>query len=209
MSDPFPPQALDDIVRLGTGEGRDLHFRALFDAYSPRLRRFFRRHGRTPTEVEDLTQEVWVRVLRDKKAFSSTLEFEPWLMTIAGNLYRNDLRARMAAKRAAPEVPIDHLEEGAVPVLGDGAGPAAVDSPLGAVLDRERRIQVSAALTELPDKMRRCFQLRYDGGFKYHEIAALLDISIETVKAHLYQARRKLKARLSPFADAAPEEDPH
>lgn len=213
MPDPSSPRALDDVVRLGTGEGRDLHFRALCDTYTPSLRRFFfSRHGRSAAEVEDLTQEVWIRVYRDGRAFLSSLEFSRWLMTIAANVYRNYVRDRTAAKRAAQEVPIDRLEEGAVPAVGVATAPGspgATEDPLGAVLDHEGRALLARAIGELPDKMRRCALLRYPGGFAYDEIATLLGISIETVKAHLYQARRKLKARLSPYFDTAPEEDPH
>jgi DNA-directed RNA polymerase specialized sigma24 family protein len=50
--------------------------------------------------------------------------------------------------------------------------------------------------------MRRCVVLRVDYDLKYKDIAALMRISIETVKAHLFQARKQLKAKLGDyFAD--------
>jgi len=44
--------------------------------------------------------------------------------------------------------------------------------------------------------MRLCCILRYKEGYKYHELSRLMGISIETVKAHLFQARKRLALRL-------------
>lgn len=209
MLDAISPCALDDVVRLGTGEARSAHFRPLVEAFAPRIRRFFGKK-RGAAEVDDLTQETFLRVYRSERSFQSATEFEPWLVTIAANLYRNDVRARTAEKRLAPEAPLALLEEVAVPAAVPGAASGLagrVEDPLEAALGQEERDQLARALHELPDKMRRCALLRYQGDFTYQEIAAMLNVSIETVKAHLYQARRKLKTRLSPYFDRAAEED--
>ena len=64
------------------------------------------------------------------------------------------------------------------------------------VIKGEQLAAFRAALQELPDQMRRCCLLRYEKGLKYQEIAVVMKISIETVKAHLHQARKRLAARL-------------
>jgi RNA polymerase sigma factor (sigma-70 family) len=65
------------------------------------------------------------------------------------------------------------------------------------VLERERTVALSQAIQGLPEQMRTCFLLRYDQGRKYKEIAVLMKISIDTVKAHLFQARKRLKLELT------------
>ena len=56
--------------------------------------------------------------------------------------------------------------------------------------------------------MRRCLVLRVYQEMKYREIAALLRLSPETVKVHLFQARKRLREELGPyFADAVPEDE--
>jgi RNA polymerase sigma-70 factor (ECF subfamily) len=61
----------------------------------------------------------------------------------------------------------------------------------------EERVRIlRQALGELPPKMRQVVYLRLDQGLKYREIAAAARVSIDTVKAHLHQARRQLEARL-------------
>ena len=68
---------------------------------------------------------------------------------------------------------------------------------LDAVLLKERRGQLEEAIRELPRQMRRCLVLRVYRELSYREIATALKLSIDTVKAHLFQARKKLKERLN------------
>ena len=57
-------------------------------------------------------------------------------------------------------------------------------------------------MAALPAQMRRCVELRVHQDLRYKEIADLMQVSIDTVKAHLYQARQQLKGKLSGyFAD--------
>jgi len=55
------------------------------------------------------------------------------------------------------------------------------------------------ALVQLPQQMRRCAQLRVVHDLSYVEIAELMGISVNTVKAHLHQAQKALRAQLSPY----------
>ena len=79
------------------------------------------------------------------------------------------------------------------------------DSPnqLERLIDRERLTQVEALVAAMPEPMRTCFGLRYDHGYKYREIAVLMRVSIDTVKAHLHQAKERLKEKLA--LDLGPE----
>jgi RNA polymerase sigma-70 factor (ECF subfamily) len=97
-----------------------------------------------------------------------------------------------AEKRDAPEIPITPpLEDGTV--SGLGFEPIAEEpSALESLIARERREKLRAALQKLPAQMRTCCILRYERGLKYQEIAKIMKISIETVKAHLHQARKRL-----------------
>jgi RNA polymerase sigma-70 factor (ECF subfamily) len=61
------------------------------------------------------------------------------------------------------------------------------------MLEQERAEKLSRAIKEMPEQMRTCFLLRYDQGRKYKEIAVIMKITIDTVKAHLHQAKKRLK----------------
>ena len=65
------------------------------------------------------------------------------------------------------------------------------------MLASERLAKVTEALGQLPTQMRRCAQLRIVEDRSYAEISAIIGISINTVKAHLHQAKKTLKDKLS------------
>jgi RNA polymerase sigma-70 factor (ECF subfamily) len=134
---------------------------------------------------------VFSRVFKAIDTFRRESRFERWLFEIAANAFRNYLRSRGADKRDAVElsmdVPVD--EEGPLRAreLASGDG-----TPLDGMIERERQDKLRSALRRLPAKMRTCCLLRYEKGLKYQEIATVMKISIETVKAHLHQARKLL-----------------
>ena len=65
-----------------------------------------------------------------------------------------------------------------------------------ALLEKERRDKLDEAIQSLPPQMRRCVQLRVIKMLSLAEIAAVMHISINTVKAHLHQAKKALKEEL-------------
>ena len=70
---------------------------------------------------------------------------------------------------------------------------------LDSLLDEERWRALRAAVAELPEQMRDCLILRLYHQLSYREIAVIKKISIETVKAHLSRARKKLQEKLPGF----------
>jgi RNA polymerase sigma-70 factor (ECF subfamily) len=67
------------------------------------------------------------------------------------------------------------------------------------LLDEEQRRALRAAVAELPEQMRDCLTLRLYHQRSYNEIAVIKKISVETVKAHLFRAREKLREKLAGF----------
>jgi RNA polymerase sigma-70 factor, ECF subfamily len=204
--DPLRRAALDELVRLATtGEQREEAFRRLFREYFPRVRAFFSKRTGSPTEIEDLAQETFLRAHRGLVPFTRSAAFEAWLFEIAGNVWNNACRDRHAAKRTGQEAPLELLDSVSTAVASPPGGPAPRD-PLRSYLDREQLALIDKALGSLPAKMRLCTVLRYHQDLKYREIADVTGIGIGTVKAHLYQAHKKLKDLLGAYFDV-PEED--
>lgn len=186
-----------------TGEDPDGAFRGLFEHYYRPVWRFFARRGVPYERCHDLTQETFVRVLTGMDGFRGEARFETWLFRIAVNTHRKDLRYGAAEKRAAQEVSLADPEGGGlrndaeVAATPDFPGAEPVREPLDDVLDRERLRALRSAVAELPTQMRRCVALRVYHELAYKEIAALMQVSIETVKAHLFQARKRLRTALA------------
>ena len=176
------------------GEDRELKFESLFERYSQPVAYFFARRGFSPEECSELAQETFLGAYKGMDRFRNDSKVETWLFTIAANIWRNELRSRSAEKREGQEVPLDDSRENSGPRLIEVL--AGDEGPLEGLLEMERRSRVRAALEELPPQMRRCLVLRIDRQLKYREIAELQQISIDTVKSQLYQARERLRASL-------------
>lgn len=158
------------------------------------IRVFFIVRRFSTEEAEDLAQETFSRVWRGIRQLEDEEAKEGWLYQIAKNIYKNHLRHRDAGKRKGREIPLD-----------DGEGnffdlPDPQIDPLGDALEGERALWLRAAIESLPKKMSRVVLLYLDGQ-SYGEIATLLLVSEETVRAHLFQARRRLRDILTDPAE--------
>lgn len=162
----------------------------LFQRYYRPVVAFFLRKGFTFDESRDLAQDTFLRVFNKWESFRGESSIETWLFQIAANLYKNTLRSRQTQKRDAQEVPLDRDE---VAELG-----SRESDPLRVVLTEEQARLLWSALEKLPPQMRQAVLLRIRD-LKYREIADVMHVSIETVKAHLYQARQQFRKLLADY----------
>lgn len=179
------------ITDLGPGEQGFMDTpEDLFRRYYRPVASFFMKRGFSSEESRDLAQETFLRVYSKWDSFRGDSSAETWLFQIAANLYKNKLRSLQTQKRDAQEVSMDaEMVE-----LG-----SRESDPLRTVLTEERTQRLRVALEDLPPQMRQAVLLRVDGDLKYREIADVMHVSIETVKAHLYQARQHLRDRLADY----------
>ena len=164
----------------------------LFRRYHRPMVAYFVRRGFSVEESRDLAQETFLRVFNKWDSFRGESSVETWLFQIAANLYKNTLRSLQAQKRDAQEVSLESTETAAD--LG-----SRERDPLHVVLTDEKVRVLRIAFEDLPPQMRQAVLLRVGGDMKYREIADVMHVSIETVKAHLYQARQHLRDRLADY----------
>lgn len=140
--------------------------------------------------AEDAAQEAFVRAFRAIRSFRLGRPFAPWLYRIVVN------EARRAARRinrpTPPAFPTDVLDQ-------------EVASPESLTLDRERRVQLWAAIHGLDEDHRVVLTLKYLRGFTAAEVATVLGLRPSTVKSRLYVARQRLLAVLGPAKGAVVE----
>lgn len=177
------------IQRLQTGKNRESSFRILFDSYFHPLQRFFTRKGFAREDTLDLTQETLLGIYRSVRDFRHEARFETWLYRVATTTYLKRLRTGSAVKRSGVETSLDDITPAHEP-------PAPSEDQLGNVLDDERRQAMREAIAELPEKMRKCLTLRIYHELSYRDIATVMNLKINTVKAHLFQAKEKLREKL-------------
>ncbi|HYG61089.1 MAG TPA: RNA polymerase sigma factor [Thermoanaerobaculia bacterium] len=181
------------VTELQAGIRVELNSRRIFDSFYPWIHRFFRHRGYAPQDCEDLAQETLFQVFDRIDSYRHEGPFKSWVFAVAANLHRRKYRWRHREKRNATEVSITPATE-EDPVAPEPVAPG--DSPAREAYERERREALAQALKRLPPQMRQVLTLRIDQDLKYREIAEVLHISIETVKAHLFQARQRLRAEL-------------
>lgn len=131
------------------------------------------------SEAEELTQDVFVRAWQKLHTFRGDAAFSTWLHRLAVNVFLGHLRSRKRDRERFVESEA-HLER------------ASTRSP-GA----EARVDLEAALEELPDGARQVFVLHDVEGFKHDEIAAMLGVAAGTSKSQLHRARSILREQLS------------
>lgn len=156
---------------------------ALFTAYHDRIRRYIAGMVRDPAEAEDLTQETFLRAHRRQETLRDPNAARGWLYRIATRVCVDRLRKR------GPLVALGSEEE------MHPARPAALESPSGheTVERAETSACVQRCLDHLPDSYRAVILLYEAHGLTAAEIAALLGVSLATVKIRLHRARRRLQ----------------
>lgn len=175
------------IEQLRSGIDKEQSFRIVFDRYYVPVQKFFAKRVFSAEDRLDLTQETFLRVYKGIGSFRGEAQFGTWLFRIAHNTYLKWLR-----RADRPEILLGGEDDEAV-----DDGPVSEDpSPLDQALEQQRHELVQEAIEDLPDQMRRCTQLRIEQDLSYGEIATTLRLSVQTVKVHLFQARKKLKKSL-------------
>src|SRR5215204_5347199 len=102
----------DDDVGTSRSLGDDEEsFRALFTHYYRPILSFFIQRGFPADESQDLTQETFLRVFQGIGQFRGEASFQTWLLRIATNVWHNEIRHRMAAKRAATAIPLEEATQ--------------------------------------------------------------------------------------------------
>jgi RNA polymerase sigma-70 factor (ECF subfamily) len=192
-SDPI----LELVKQIQAGIRVEENSEKLFQRFRPRVQSFFNRKGFSAEEGRDLTQDVFLRVFSGIRTFRGDSRFERWLWEIAAHIFFNEVRRRRTEKRDGLEQSLDAPVENDEGTSSARPFPSPAPNPEDQAVKRQQAAAFHAALLELPDQMRRCCLLRYEKGLKYQEIAIVMKISIETVKAHLHQARKRLAARLA------------
>lgn len=170
-------------------------FQETFHHYYRPVYAFFSRRGFPAADCEDLTQETFLRVYRGQADWRREGSLEGWIRRIAANLWKNELRRRAAGKREGREVELDEEHTPAAARIDGIAAGWRPQDPGSALRSSEEVSRIEAALAALPPRMRRCVLLRAQG-LKYREISDLMQLSIETVKSHIHQGRKRLLAEL-------------
>jgi RNA polymerase sigma-70 factor (ECF subfamily) len=184
------------VTRAQKGDKRA--FGLLVEKYQRKLARLLSRYVRDPAEVEDVTQEAFVKAYRALPAFRGDSAFYTWLYRIGINTAKNYL---MAMGRRAPtttEVEAEDAES-----HEDGEQLRDISSPESMLLSKEIAATVNDTIQALPEELRTAIQLREIEGMSYEEIAKVMECPIGTVRSRIFRAREAIAERLRPLLDTS------
>jgi RNA polymerase sigma factor (sigma-70 family) len=143
------------------------------------------------SDVEDIAQQVFIRVWKSARRYVPRAKFTTWLLKITRNLVFNELRR---TKRHAL-VPLQSEPGVEDPPLKDEINLA----PDASLLESELQRTIEEAILQLPETQRLALVLRRYEQLSYEQIAEVLDLSVPAVKSVLFRARSELRSRLSKY----------
>jgi RNA polymerase sigma-70 factor (ECF subfamily) len=146
------------------------------------------------SDVEDIAQQVFIRVWKSAGRYRPRAKFTTWLLKITRNLVFNELR-RTKRRAQIPLQPDPEAEEIALP-------DDVTSAPDASLLENELQRAIENAITQLPDTQRMALILRRYEDLSYEDIAEVLDLSVPAVKSLLFRARTELRARLAKYLNA-------
>jgi RNA polymerase sigma-70 factor (ECF subfamily) len=178
------------LMRL-VGRGDTSAFEELIEKHQALVAGTVARMLGSNSDVEDIAQQVFIRVWKSARRYVPRAKFTTWLLKITRNLVFNELRR---TKRRA-HVPLQPEASAEDPPLKDEMNLA----PDASLLEAELRRTIEEAILQLPETQRMALVLRRYEELSYEQIAEVLDLSVPAVKSVLFRARSELRSRLSKY----------
>ena len=171
-------------------------FELLVEKYQRKLARLLSRFIRDPAEVEDVTQEAFIKAYRALPAFRGDSAFYTWLYRIGINTAKNYLMAMGRRAPTSTEVEAEDAEG-----FEEGEQLRDINTPESVLLSNEIASTVTATIEQLPEELRTAIQMREIEGMSYEDIAKAMDCPIGTVRSRIFRAREAIAERLRPLLD--------
>jgi len=207
-SDATPPIDDDEDARLMLAvQAEDpLAFEQLMQRNQARVAAFLRRFVGEQA-VEDLTQEVFMRVYRHRATYRHEARFTTWLYRVAHNVAFNALRSKNRRPEALFSSVQKHFVSGTTALGFEESVLGKTDAtPTKQIAKVELQQIVRDAVEKLPPRQREATILSRFNGMSYSEIASVMNMTPQAVKSLLCRARLNLKEILAPYVDGGRRE---
>jgi RNA polymerase sigma-70 factor (ECF subfamily) len=172
-----------DLIRQAT-RGDVEAYNLLVSRWEKRVYNYLLRIARHREDALDLTQDVFLKAYQNLRKLDDPARFAPWLYRIAHN------EAYSMFRKRRPETDVESIEPEST----------ANEVTIGgtAIFPIELSLAVTAALDRLNSDQREAVVLKIYQGFKFEEMAEILECPVSTVKSRLYTALDLLKTELAP-----------
>lgn len=174
----------DEFLMLKSQEGDDQAFGLLYDRYSTKMvGYFYKMLWNDRNRAEDMTQDLFTKLIKNGSSFDKNKNFKTWIFTIASNMCKNEYRHE--------EVRRKHVDSQKSVSTTYNSEPA-IDSALF-----KRRLDEQ--LSELDVTKRSVFIMRFKQNLSIKEIAKVMDCSEGTIKSRIFYTLKELATQLKEF----------
>lgn len=171
------------LITLAT-DGDTVAFEYLFNRYRDALHRLYlQKTGGKESDVEDLLQEIFIKVYFNLNRYNESYTFGQWVYTIARNAFIDYTR-----RKRFEEVSIDHFSGDSFKWDSASSNP----SPEESIIRSQQHAQLDCLMQKLKPRYREIIEMRFFKEYSYEEIGKALDLPIGTVKTQIHRAREAL-----------------
>lgn len=156
--------------------GRLDYLNELFSRYSKRIYNYFLKSTLKRADSDDLTQDLFIRVMKYRNSFKEGHSFQFWIFQIARNMVKDHFRKMKIHKDQFNPVEV-------MPEVKDDNG--------NGELERERKLHL--AMKSLPDEKRELLVLSKFQGMKYEQIATMRETSVSNIKVQVHRTIKELR----------------
>lgn len=183
------------MLALARGsKGTEEVFGKLFDRHAGLVLGYCTRILGDRSLAEDVSQDVWMKVIQNAKNYEARNQLRPWLLTLSRNTCLNVLRSRKSF------IQIDDENSTAIENEARKAANQAQDegTAIQSLLERDETKKFKNHLDALPAAQRTALSLLLVEELSYEEIAKAMDLTLPAVKTHIHRGRKSLEALLQP-----------
>lgn len=195
--------ATDEMLMVRYQRGEAQAFAELVRRHSRAVYNFVLRQLRDANLSEDVTQEVFLRVVQRASEFKHEARFSTWLYSITRNLCVDHLRRLTHRRHASLDAPRSGVDPEASPLVEQIADTHPRASTERSAQATQMQTSLLEALHALPDDQREVFLLREIANLPFKEIAEVTDTPENTVKSRMRYALDRLRETLREFEEYA------
>jgi RNA polymerase sigma-70 factor (ECF subfamily) len=188
-------RSIDQKLVVRVQKGDKTAFDLLVRKYQHKVAKLVSRYVRDRREVEDVTQEAFIKAYRAIGGFRGESAFYTWLYRIAVNTAKNYLESQ-GRRPPGSDMEIESAE-----LIEGGEGLRDQATPERQMLTNEIATTVHRVLEHLPPDLRTAITLREIEGMSYEEIAEVMDCPIGTVRSRIFRAREAIDQELRPLLE--------
>ncbi len=189
---PIPSKSkIEDIALIDEAlQGNQAAFEKLMNKYYQHIYNLIYKMIFKKEDVEDLTQEAFIKAFNSLQNFDRQFAFSTWLYKIATNNSIDYLRKKKLSTFSIDKEIASEDSDFKFEI------PDTEYVPDNKIIEEERKKIIDEAIESLPDKYKKVIVLRHKNEMEYEEIAEKLELPLGTVKAHIFRGRELLNKYL-------------